>query len=69
MTVSTLEYELGRHPGPPELQRVEVDPITMFPNRSTWASTPGGITVVESYWLTIAGPTRRFPAFSASRSK
>ena len=42
--------------------------ITMFPKRSTCASTPGGITVVESYWLTIAGPTRRLPARSASRS-
>ena len=42
--------------------------ITMFPNRSTWASIPGGITVVESYWLTIAGPESRFPALSASRS-
>ena len=27
--MSTLEYELGKHPGPPELERVEVDPITM----------------------------------------
>ena len=27
--MSTLEYELGKHPGPPELQRVDVDPITM----------------------------------------
>ena len=30
--------------------------ITMFPDRSTRAPMPGGITVVESYWLTIAGP-------------
>ena len=29
VSMSTLEYELGKHPGPPELQRVEVDPITM----------------------------------------
>jgi len=29
VTVSTVEYELGKHPGPPELERVEVDPITM----------------------------------------
>jgi hypothetical protein len=42
--------------------------ITMFPKRSTCASTPGGITVVESYWLTIAGPARRLPASSAARS-
>ena len=27
--MSTLEYELGKHPGPPELDRVDVDPITM----------------------------------------
>ena len=27
--MSTLEYELGKHPGPPELERVDVDPITM----------------------------------------
>ena len=27
--MSTLEYELGKHPGPPDLQRVEIDPITM----------------------------------------
>ena len=43
-------------------------PITMFPNRSTRAVRPGGITVVESYWLTIAGPSSRLPAFSAARS-
>ena len=43
-------------------------PITMFPKRSTCAVSPGGITVVESYWLTIAGPSSRFPAFSAARS-
>ena len=42
--------------------------ITMLPERSTAAPTPGGITVVESYWLTMAGPSRRFPAFSAARS-
>ena len=42
--------------------------ITMFPERSTWAPIPGGITVVESYWLTIAGPSSRFPALSAARS-
>src|SRR5438093_9550294 len=42
--------------------------IRMFPNRSTWAASPGGITVVESYWVTIAGPTRRFSALSAARS-
>ena len=42
--------------------------ITMFPDRSTRAPIPGGITVVESYWLTIAGPSSRFPAFSAARS-
>ena len=42
--------------------------ITMFPNRSTCAPTPGGITVVESYWLTIAGPVERLPALSAARS-
>ena len=28
LTVSSLEYELGKHPGPPELERVDVDPIT-----------------------------------------
>ena len=44
------------------------EPITMFPKRSIWAVRPGGITVVESYWLTIAGPSSRFPAFSAARS-
>jgi N-methylhydantoinase B/oxoprolinase/acetone carboxylase alpha subunit len=27
--VSTVDYELGKHPGPPALERVEVDPITM----------------------------------------
>ena len=27
--MSVLEYELGRHPGPPARQRVPVDPITM----------------------------------------
>ena len=27
--MSVLEYELGRHPGPPERERVEVDPITL----------------------------------------
>ena len=27
--MSTTEYELGKHPGPPELARVDVDPITM----------------------------------------
>jgi N-methylhydantoinase B/oxoprolinase/acetone carboxylase alpha subunit len=27
--VSVLEYELGRHPAPPERQRVPVDPITL----------------------------------------
>ena len=43
-------------------------PITMFPKRSTCAVSPGGITVVESYWLTIAGPSSRFPALSAVRS-
>ena len=32
----------------------------MFPKRSTWAPIPGGITVVESYWLTMAGPSSRF---------
>jgi len=42
--------------------------MTMFPKRSTCAEIPGGITVVESYWLTIAGPVSRFPAFSAERS-
>ena len=36
--------------------------MTMFPNRSTRAESPGGITVVESYWLMIAGPSRMFPA-------
>ena len=29
VSMSTLEYELGKHPGPPELERVEVDPITL----------------------------------------
>ena len=42
--------------------------MTMFPKRSTWAPIPGGITVVESYWLTMAGPSSRFPARSCSRS-
>ncbi len=32
------------------------------------AVSPGGITVVESYWLTIAGPSSRLPALSAARS-
>ena len=27
--MSTLEYELGKHPGPPERERVDVDPITL----------------------------------------
>jgi N-methylhydantoinase B/oxoprolinase/acetone carboxylase alpha subunit len=27
--MSVLEYELGKHPGPPTRQRVEVDPITL----------------------------------------
>ena len=27
--MSTLEYELGKHPGPPERERIEVDPITL----------------------------------------
>ena len=55
----------------PAIARASADAptsITMFPNRSTCASMPGGITVVESYWLTIAGPASRFPALSASRS-
>ena len=43
-------------------------PMTMFPKRSTCAVSPGGITVVESYWLTIAGPSSRLPALSAARS-
>src|SRR6266508_5726144 len=42
--------------------------MTMFPKRSTGAETPGGITVVESYRLTIAGPASSFPALSAERS-
>ena len=42
--------------------------MTMLPKRSTCAETPGGITVVESYWLTIAGPSTRLPALSAARS-
>ncbi len=42
--------------------------MMMFPKRSTLASIPGGMTVVESYCVTIAGPTRRFPACNASRS-
>ena len=29
VSMSTLEYELGKHPGPPERERVDVDPITM----------------------------------------
>ena len=29
VSVSSVEYELGKHPGPPELERVDVDPITM----------------------------------------
>ena len=43
-------------------------PMTMFPKRSIRAVSPGGITVVESYWLTIAGPSSRLPAFSSARS-
>src|SRR5262249_11396378 len=35
--------------------------MTMFPNRSTRAEIPGGTTVVESYWLTIAGPSSTLP--------
>ena len=34
------------------MARASADPptsMTMFPNRSTYASIPGGITVVESY--------------------
>ena len=27
--MSSVEYELGKHPGAPELERVDVDPITM----------------------------------------
>ena len=27
--MSLMEYELGKHPGPPERERVEVDPITL----------------------------------------
>jgi N-methylhydantoinase B/oxoprolinase/acetone carboxylase alpha subunit len=27
--MSVMEYELGKHPGPPERRRVEVDPITL----------------------------------------
>ena len=27
--MSMLEYELGKHPGPPERERVDVDPITL----------------------------------------
>ena len=27
--MSVMEYELGKHPGPPERERVEVDPITL----------------------------------------
>ncbi len=27
--MSVLDYELGKHPGPPSLERVEVDPITL----------------------------------------
>ena len=30
--MSTLEYELGKHPGPPERERVDVDPITLRVN-------------------------------------
>src|SRR5262249_60547107 len=41
--------------------------ITMFPKRSTCAARPGGMTVVESYCVTIAGPTSRLPALSAAR--
>src|SRR5712691_8352839 len=33
--------------------------ITTFPKRSMRAVSPGGITVVESYWFTIAGLQRR----------
>ena len=29
VSMSSVEYELGKHPGPPELERVDVDPITM----------------------------------------
>src|SRR5262245_57815857 len=42
--------------------------MTIFPDRSTRAETLGGTTVVESYWLTIAGPSSTFPACSALRS-
>jgi len=27
--MSTAEYELGKHPGPPERERVDVDPVTL----------------------------------------
>ena len=40
----------------------------MLPKRSISAVKPGGTTVVESYWLMIAGPSMRLPAFSASRA-
>ncbi len=42
--------------------------ITMWPKRSMLADVPGGMTVVESYWLTIAGPSSPLPARSAARS-
>src|SRR5581483_7166944 len=41
---------------------------TRFPKRSTRADMAGGITVVESYWWTIAGPSSVLPARSAPRS-
>ena len=43
--------------------------ITMLPKRSTAAVTPGGTTVVESYWLMMAGPSISLPASSASRAR
>src|SRR5205823_1776598 len=42
--------------------------MTMFPKRSMRADSSGGITVVESYWLTIAGPSSTLPGWSAARS-
>ena len=36
--------------------------MTMLPKRSISETSPGGTTVVESYWLMIAGPSMRLPA-------
>ena len=51
---------------PVSLARVQS--TTMLPCRSISAASPGGITVVESYCSTIAGPAIDSPALSPERS-